>query len=108
MPSKRIQLTLFISETGAIENIRRQYNPLQHALIPAHVTLCREDELTDMEQLLRNLEQLDFPEFTIRFGKPERFNNGKGVLLPAQEDYTSFRALRKAVLRGIIDVPRES
>jgi len=106
MSSKRTQLTLFVPEPGAIENIRRQYNPLQHALIAAHVTLCREDELTDLELVFRNLEQLEFPVFTIHFGKPVRFNNGKGVFLPAQEDYTSFLALRKAVLRGNIDNPR--
>ena len=103
---KRTQLTLFVPEASAIEAIRRQYNPVQHSLIAAHVTLCREDELTDMVKVLHNLEQLSFPSIMIRFGKPERFDEGKGVLLPAQEENTSFQELRKAVLKGVIEQPR--
>jgi hypothetical protein len=107
MSSKRTQLTLFVPEPGAIENIRRQYNPLQHVLIAAHVTLCREDELTNMELVYRNLDQLDFPAFTLQFGQPVRFERGKGLLLPARGNDSAFHNLRKAVLRGIIDNPRE-
>ncbi|HRG25628.1 MAG TPA: 2'-5' RNA ligase family protein [Chitinophagaceae bacterium] len=106
MFSKRSQLTLFVPEASAIEAIRRQYNPVQHSLIAAHVTLCREDELLDIEKVLQNLEQLDFPAITIRFGKPERFDDGKGLLLPAPEENTSFQELRKAVLKGVIEQPR--
>ncbi len=108
MFSKRIQLTLFVSEnvSAAIEAIRRQYNPVQQSLIAAHVTLCREDELIDIKQVLQNLEQLDFPAIMIRFGKPERFDEGKGVLLPALEENTSFQELRKTILKGVIEQPR--
>jgi len=106
MFSKRIQLTLFVQEASAIEAIRRQYNPVQHSLIAAHVTLCREDELLDIEKVWQNLEQLDFPAITIRFRKPERFDEGKGVLLPAQGENTSFQELRKTVLKGVIEQPR--
>jgi hypothetical protein len=47
MSKKRIQLTLFVGEpeSVAIEHIRKMFNPLQYALIKAHVTLCRADEL---------------------------------------------------------------
>lgn len=106
MFSKRSQLTLFVPEASAIEAIRRQYNPVQHSLIEAHVTLCREDELLDIEKVLQNLEQLDFPFITIRFGKPERFDDGNGLLLPAPEENTLFQVLRKAVLKGVIEQPR--
>ena len=108
MFSKRTQLTLFVSEnvSAAIEAIRRQYNPVQHSLIAAHVTLCREDELLDIEKVLQNLNQLSFPAITIRFGTPERFDEGKGVLLPALEENTAFQELRKAVLKGVIEQPR--
>ena len=106
MFSKRSQLTLFVPEASAIEAIRRQYNPVQHSLIEAHVTLCREDEQLDIEKVLQNLEQLDFPAITIRFGKPERFDEGKGVLLPALEENTSFQKLRKTILKGVIEQPR--
>jgi 2'-5' RNA ligase len=108
MFSKRTQLTLFVPEnvSAAIEAIRCRYNPVQHNLIAAHVTLCREDELLAIEKVLHNLEQLDFPSITIRFGKPERFDEGKGVLLPALEDDTAFQDLRKAILKGVIEQPR--
>ena len=108
MFSKRTQLTLFVPEnvSAAIEAIRCHYNPVQHNLIAAHVTLCREDELTDMAKVLHNLEQLNFPSVSIRFGKPERFDEGKGVLLPALEENTPFQDLRKMVLKGVIEQPR--
>jgi 2'-5' RNA ligase len=108
MFSKRTQLTLFVPEnmSAAIEAIRCRYNPVQHNLIAAHVTLCREDELLDIEKVLQNLKQLDFPAVTIRFGKPERFDDGQGVLLPGLEEDTSFQELRKAVLKGVIEQPR--
>lgn len=108
MFSKRSQLTLFVPEnvSASIEAIRCLYNPVQHNLIAGHVTLCREDELLDIEKVWQNLEQLDLPAITIRFGKPERFDEGKGVLLPALEENTSFQELRKAVLKGVIEEPR--
>ncbi len=108
MFSKRTQLTLFVPEnvSAAIEAIRCHYNPVQHNLIAAHVTLCREDELTDMAKVLHNLEQLNFPSVSIRFGKPERFDEGKGVLLPCLEEDTLFQELRKAVLKVAIEKPR--
>ena len=44
--NSRIQLTLFVPPPNAelIESVRRLVDPIQHQLIPAHVTLCREDE----------------------------------------------------------------
>lgn len=107
MDSNRVQLTLFIpeSKSATIEEIRSRYNPVQHNLIAAHVTLCREDELSSLEAVLKNLEQLDFPAFTIPFSTPIRFDNGKGLLLPALDDST-FQELRKLVLKRIINQPR--
>lgn len=107
MSSGRIQLSLFVpaEQATVIEQVRRQYNPVQYTLIPAHVTLCREDELTSLEAVLKNLEQLDFPAFTITFNTPIRFDNGRGVLLPAI-DSTFFQELRKIVLKGVVDQPR--
>lgn len=107
MRSGRAQLSLFVPAEQAtiIEQVRRQYNPVQYALIPAHVTLCREDELTSLEAVLKNLEQLVFPAFAIAFNSPVRFDNGKGLLLPAI-DNTIFQDLRKLVLKGVADQPR--
>ena len=96
----RQQLTLFIppEQAQTIEALRARYNPLQKALIDSHVTLCREDELSDLEAVSERLQQLDFPVITIPFGAAERFENGKGVWLPAQGNLEPYYALRAAIL----------
>ena len=48
MPT-RTQLSLFVppAQSAQIETLRRLLDPIQAKLIPAHITLCREDELAD-------------------------------------------------------------
>ena len=106
----RRQLTLFVepAEAEAIEQIRRRFNPVQHALIAAHVTLCREDELEPLEQLLANLAELSFSPITIDFGPVIRFSEGCGVMLPAVGANTAFHQLRRQILRGLTDNPRNA
>ena len=108
MNKTRTQLTLFISENDAqiIEQIRQEFNPKQYDLIKSHVTLCREDELENMEQVLNNLTHLKHKPITIKFGKIIRFLEGKGVLIPALNDNKSLENLRKNILKGIIENPR--
>ena len=108
MYQKRIQLTLFIpeSDSEAIEKIRSTYNPEQYALIRSHVTLCREDELEQIDQVLLNLENLYSGCITIAFGDVIRFSDGKGILIPAQKDNETFQQLRAKVLDGIMEQPR--
>jgi hypothetical protein len=107
--SLRRQLTMFVPypNAGIIEQVRRQYNPVQSALIVAHVTLCREDELLDINQVRNNLGHISHTPVTIHFGSPERFGkNGEGSLLPALEPYTSFQQLRATALESVIGYPR--
>jgi 2'-5' RNA ligase len=106
---KLIQLTLFIDEaqSAIIEKIRMQFNPVQYGLIKAHVTLCREDELEQMDKILLNLTMLDFNSITINFGKPVTFSDGKGLLLPAIGNNENFHQLRATVLQGVIKTPRQ-
>jgi 2'-5' RNA ligase len=108
MNQKRIQLTLFINENelGQIEKIRKKFNPEQYELINAHVTLCREDELAQIEAVILNLTTLELPYVTIDFGKINRFSDRKGVLIPAIGENEQFKILRKAILNGIINEPR--
>ncbi len=75
VPQVRRQLTLFAEPQAArdIETIRGTYNPEQHRLIGSHVTLCREDELTDLERVLHNLGTLKARALAIHFGKAIRF-----------------------------------
>jgi len=99
---RRVQLTLFVdpSESETIEAVRREYNPMQYEIIGSHVTLCREDELMDLDAVIRNLVMLPREQVVIWFGRPVRFNDGKGVLLPAVED-EAFQRLRRNVLGGL-------
>lgn len=101
---KRRQLTLFLDEkySQAIENIRWLYNIEQYKLIRAHITLCRENELFDIEKVIYNLYRLRYSPVHLRLAKPVRFDNGNGVLLPAISD---CQALRKEVLSGIFETP---
>ena len=104
----RRQLTLFLGpkDTEIIEKIRKTYNPAQYELIKAHVTLCREDEIENLEKVKSNLIALDYQEFEIEFGKIGRFENSKGIFLPAKVKHEAFDNLRKLILNGIIAEPR--
>lgn len=98
----RIQLTLFIGGDfcSKIEAIRRKFNPEQYALIGAHVTLCREDELGTTETVMKQMAELKAGCITVLFGPPERFSDGKGVLMPAIGENRPFQDLRKIILGG--------
>ncbi|MFN8266154.1 MAG: 2'-5' RNA ligase family protein [Chitinophagaceae bacterium] len=105
--STRRQLTLFIPEphNKMIEQVRMNFNPIQYSLIKSHVTLCRDDELELLDQVLNNLLHLKQPAITIQFNPVRRSANGKGALLPAADEQDSFHQLRKSVLAGINDLP---
>jgi 2'-5' RNA ligase len=109
-PLIRRQLTLFVDpqEAENIEQIRTAFNPVQHALIKCHVTLCREDEIENIEQVIANLHQLPLAAINIEFGEIIRFDNGKGVLLPAKGNNAAFQTLRQQVLSGLKNNPGKS
>ena len=104
----RRQLTLFVSKDDAatIEAIRRKYNLKQRELIDCHVTLCREDEIENIDGVLHNLANLTKRSLLIYFGRVTRFNDGKGVLIPATNENEAFHELRKQVLKGVNDNPK--
>jgi 2'-5' RNA ligase superfamily len=103
----RRQLTLFVEQqdSESIEKIRQQFNPRQSELIKSHVTLCREDEIENLEQVIINLYRLTMTEIVIEFGEISRFDNGKGLLLSAKADNIEFQELRKQILHGMNDHP---
>ena len=109
MNQKRIQLTLFVDEENSIvmEKIRREFNPAQYDLIKSHVTLCREDELDKIDEVMRNLIGLNHDPITIEFGNMVRFSEGKGLMIPAFGDNEPFQKLRAYILKGIIEHPRK-
>jgi hypothetical protein len=87
-------------EAKEIEHIRKQFNPIQQQLIACHVTLCREEEIEDINRVLHNLQALDISGITMRFAPAARFADGKGVWLPAAGDNEEFHQLRLEIMGG--------
>jgi hypothetical protein len=107
LPSLRRQLTLFADDPmGLLAHVRTTYNPVQAALIAAHVTLCREDELEPLDAVWPRLKGLDLGgPLVLDMGAAERFSEGQGVLLPAIGGLEAFADLRRRILAHI-DTPR--
>lgn len=104
MKSRRRQLTLFITDKSEIEKVRMKFNPEQYQLINAHVTLCREDEIENLEAIISNIKSIQLEQaIAISFTSPITFDNGKGVLLPTDDNF-EYNNLRKLVLG--VDAPR--
>jgi hypothetical protein len=96
----RQQLTLFVSgaASAVIEPIRQTLDPVQYRLIPAHVTLCREDELTAHDTSFEVLTTFSrYAPLILQFGPPELFD-GHGVRLPCIAGESHFHELRAAIL----------
>lgn len=108
MIQKRRQLTLFVpnDQSEAIEKVRAEFNPEQFRLIDAHVTLCREDEIEPLDQVISILEKTNLKSVTLNFVEPILFSEGKGVLLPAVDSDGSFQSLRREILSNSIENPR--
>lgn len=107
--NKRKQLTLFLSteEAKGIEQIRKKYNRVQYDLIPAHITLCREDEIENWAVIEQNLASLQQLPIIIHLDSVKRFAEGKGVLIPVKEKNEAFDQLRNTILKGAIKQPRK-
>lgn len=99
MPKIRKQLSMYVPSSAAkdLENVRKVVDPIQRSLIPAHITLCREDELGDLSQLKGRLGNIPFKPLTLSFGKPEVFS-GHGLLLNCVAGEDEFRLLREYLL----------
>jgi 2'-5' RNA ligase len=97
----RRQLTLFVPApyAAAIEAVRQVVDPVQHRLIAAHVTLCREDELAPLahDELDARAGRSLAEPLVLAFGAPEPFD-GHGILLPCVAGLGGFHALRRRVL----------
>ena len=103
----RRQATLYVPPPldVVVESLRTQFNPIQAALIRAHVTLCREDEVSDWhktEDCLRRMAKIDV---TLHFDIPIR--DGNLVYLPSTGSTDSFDALRSSLLSTGNSSPRK-
>jgi hypothetical protein len=99
--SVRRQLSLYVPAASAaeIEAVRALVDPLQQRLIPAHVTLCREDELGELDAIRERLAGGAMHALQLAFAAPQRFST-HGVLLPCIAGLEPFRLLRQALLQS--------
>jgi 2'-5' RNA ligase len=97
----RRQLSLFVPEPWAtqLEAMRAILDPVQHRLIPAHVTACRDEETRILHaHALDHTDQITGQgPITLTFGRAVPFD-GHGVLLPCIEGEESFSAFRAHLL----------
>lgn len=102
-PIVRRQLSLYVPHAvrAGVEAVRSVVDPIQQQLIPAHVTLCREHELSDLSatELRHRLHADGCLPLRLSFGPPERFD-GHGMLLPGIDGEQDFHALRDQILGG--------
>lgn len=95
-PQTRRQASLYITGCTEIEEVRHRFNPAQARLIPPHLTLCREDEVIDWNELANRIAKLSPIALVVEFGKPERDRNF--VYLPILSGEDQFDALRYQLL----------
>jgi 2'-5' RNA ligase len=100
--NRRRQLTLFVPEPerAALDALRSSLDPVQASLIPAHVTLCREDEIEHLDPAAVFTRVKSWAQGPLRlaFGGARVFN-GHGVLLPCQHGSEGFHHLRQWLLQ---------
>jgi hypothetical protein len=81
----REQLSMYVPSADGVrlESVRKVLDPVQAGLIPAHVTLCREDEIDQLSasEIAARLRSSAVQPVTLCFGRPVIFQ-GHGVLLP--------------------------
>ena len=97
----RRQLSLYVPHTAGagLEAVRQVLDPVQAGLIPAHVTLCRQDEIGQMSatELEFRIRRSAAQPVMLGFGSPVNFD-GHGILLPCVAGEQAFHQLRREVL----------
>jgi 2'-5' RNA ligase len=101
----RRQASMYLHQANEIEELRLRFNPIQARLIPAHVTLCREDEIADWQQLAERINRVMPIRVTIGFGCPVR--EGNLVMLPAVSGVEQFDQLREELIADGSKKPRK-
>ncbi len=95
MLNPRRQATLFLGQSSSVEAIRNRFDPAQAALIAAHVTLCREDEVADWGEFSKQCYELKPFVLELEFGSPVR--DGDLVYLPCVGGIGDFDELRRTL-----------
>lgn len=84
--------------------VRRVVDPVQSRLIPAHVTLCRDEDLDGVQPDDVRVAAAGMDGLTLAFGPAERAGE-HGILLPCVDGQADFHALRARLLG--VAAPRE-
>ena len=99
--NSRRQLTLFVAEPWRtrLDALRQTLDPTQASLIAAHVTLCREDEIEQLDafSIFNRAGSWEQGPINLVFGRPQRFGD-HGVLLPCEQGSSQFQRLRRHLL----------
>ena len=98
LPTRR-QLTLFLppERCEVVEPLRQRLDPVQHAMIPAHVTLCRDDELIPWQPVGERLASFGRFSLAMQFGEPRVLPDGC-VLMRPTFGAEPFQRLRSSIL----------
>ena len=96
---RRRQLTLFLPEPekSFIDAVRSSCDPIQFQLISAHVTLCRESEVTDWSQVWKRVVGVAGAAIEFKLGRPELLEDGC-ILIPLLGETVQYDNLRKQIL----------
>ena len=94
-----MQLSLFVSGPfqQELERIRVLVDPVQSALIPAHVTLCREEEVELLSSAATPSKLEAESHLALRFGAPKRCGS-HGIILPCIDGEERYSQLRQRLL----------
>jgi hypothetical protein len=100
----RRQLTLFVDEPwrSRLQQHRVVLDPVQAALIPAHVTLCRDDEVASLDEatFVKRVAAWPHGPLDLSFGAAQRVE-GHGVLLRCVHGAGVFHTLRQWLLHDV-------
>ena len=109
VPNLRRQLSLILPEPerSMFDIVRAEIDPIQHSLISAHITLCREDEIKDWLPIQNRLSSLSYKEFSISFDSPI-CRNDNCILLPHNSSSTQYSELREYLLQDTDIAVRQS
>ena len=101
--NSRRQYTLFVQEPtrSRLNALRLSLDPVQASLISAHVTLCREDEIEQLDpvDVFNRVQSWAHGPLRLAFGGPRLFD-GNGVLLPCEQGLGQFHSLRQWLLQS--------
>ena len=99
----RRQLTLFLSmpTRGIIDQVRQRIDPVQFGRLPAHITLCYDDEIQDWDYVAGSLDAFASEEIRFNFtvdGARVFEAEGKGIYLRITEQGGFYDLARSRLL----------